>query len=86
MRPLDVADALGRDDMLAVDRGEGREAGVDACVVDLARGWVVLRDDDRAGAAAAFTAAAGRGGGLVFCLCVMGGMWNGKCNVQLGAC
>jgi hypothetical protein len=60
--PLHVADALDRNDVLAVDRGEGREAGVDARVVYLFRGRVVLGDDDGAGAAAAFAAAAGRGG------------------------
>ncbi len=57
---IDVADALDGDDVLAVDRGEGREAGVDAGVVDLLGGWVVLRDYDCAGAAAALAAATGR--------------------------
>ena len=45
MRILDIADALDRDDMLAVDADEGREAGIDGSVVDGFGGWVVLRDD-----------------------------------------
>lgn len=61
MRLLDVADALDGDDVLAVDRGEGGEAGIDAGVVDLLCGGVVLGDNDGAGTATAFTAATGNG-------------------------
>jgi hypothetical protein len=44
--------------VLAVDAGEGREAGVDAGMVDLFRGRIVLRHDDGAGATSSFAAAA----------------------------
>jgi len=67
MRLLDVADTLDSDDMLAVYRGEGRKTGVYAGVVDFLCCWVVLGNDNGAGAATAFAAASvGRKGVLVF--------------------
>lgn len=42
MRPLDMADALDADDMLAIYANQRGETGIDGGVVELLGGWVVL--------------------------------------------
>jgi hypothetical protein len=59
MRTGNIADTLDGDDVLAVDAGQRCQARVDAGVVETACGRVVLRDYDRAGAAAAFATSSG---------------------------
>ena len=60
MRSLCVADALDGDGMLAVETDKGCQAGVYAGMVDFFRCRVVLADDDCAGTATTFAAAAER--------------------------
>lgn len=45
VRLRDVANALDRDDMLAVHTDQRRQASIDRGMVDLFSGWVVLRED-----------------------------------------
>lgn len=57
MRLLDVADAFDRDDMFAVNAGKRGKTGIDACMVDLFGGWIVLGDNDGAGSTSTLAAA-----------------------------
>ena len=43
MRLFDIPDPLDRNDMLAVDTDQRRQAGVDRGMIDLARGRIQLR-------------------------------------------
>lgn len=54
MRRLDVPYPLDSDDVLPVDAGQRRKAGVDAGMVDALGGGVILGDDNGTGAAASF--------------------------------
>ena len=57
VRAFGIADALDGDNMLAVETSKGRQAGIDAGVVDLFSRGVILTDNDGAGSAATLAAA-----------------------------
>ena len=79
---LDIADALDRDHMFAVDAGERGETGVDARMIDPLGGRIILGDDDCASAASSLSTATDGEARLVMGPVQGGNSWS----AQLGPC